>query len=281
MHRIRCFGKHVFGLALAPQSTSTYTMVDACWLKRNFGCWMLSCHTMTFDMFQEKSKAVVEHHFNNHAHCAVKNADATKAAIGELKHRCKKENKKMYEDISQIMDRFTNTEKLKECHHGCSSQKNKSMNRVISRHVPKDRTFCQSVSLHSRTCMAVGTDSVDQEECCNKRLFAGIKLPIPNATRMMARAMKKRRDYDRKHQSQMSRRRIRSTKRFASTKSEFRKQMAEKALGLLHASGVNMEAEPGAKKRKVCKCCQGVGHLTTEARDCKHYESSKEQVHES
>jgi hypothetical protein len=48
MHRIRCFGKYVFGLALASQSTSTCTMVDAYRLKRNFGHWMLSCHTMTF-----------------------------------------------------------------------------------------------------------------------------------------------------------------------------------------------------------------------------------------
>jgi hypothetical protein len=284
MHRIRCFGKYVFGLALAPQSTSTCTMVDAYRLKRNFGCWILSYHTMTFDIFREKSKAVVEHHFNNHTHCgdwcAMKNADVTKAAIGELKYRCKKENKKMYEDISQIMDRFTETEKLKECHHGYSSQKNESMNRMISRYVPKDRTFCQSMSLHSRICMAVGIDSVGQEEYY-ERLFAGMRIPFPNATRMMARAMKKRRDYDRKYQAQMSRRRIRSIKRFASTKSEFRKQMAEKALGLSYASGMNMEVvEPGAKKRKVCKYCQGVGHLTTKARDCKYYELSKEQVHE-
>jgi hypothetical protein len=92
--------------------------------------------------------------------------------------------------------------------------------------------------------------------------------------------MKKRRDYDREHQAQMSRRRIRTMKRFASTKSGFRKQMAEMALGLSYASGMSMEVEPGAKKRKVCKCCQGVGHLTTKARDCKCYELSKEQVHE-
>jgi hypothetical protein len=105
--------------------------------------------------------------------------------------------------------------------------------------------------------MAVGMDSVGHEEC-HKRLFAGMRMPFPNAARMMARAMKKKRDYDRKHQAQMSRRRIGSTKRFASTKSEFRKQMAEKALGLSCASGMNMEVEPGAKKRKVCKCCQGV-----------------------
>jgi hypothetical protein len=53
-------------------------------------------------------------------------------------------------------------------------------------------------------------------------------------------------------------------------------------LGLLHASGMNMEvAEPGAKKRKVGKYCQGVGHLTTKARDCKCYKLSKEQVQEA
>jgi hypothetical protein len=249
MHRIRCFNKHVFGLALAPQSTSTCTMVDAYRLKRNFGYWILSYHTMTFDIFREKSKAVVEHHFNNHTHCgdwcAMKNADATKAAIGELKCRCKKENKKMHGDISQIMDRFTETEKLKECHHECSSQKNESMNRMISRYVKKDRTFCQSMPLHSRTCMAVGIDSVGHEEHY-ERLFAGIRIPFPNAsTRMMVRAMEKRQDYDRKYQAQISRRRIRSIKRFASTKSEFRKEMAEKALGLSYASGMNMEVEPG------------------------------------
>jgi hypothetical protein len=121
-------------------------------------------------------------------------------------------------------------------------------------------------------------DSVGYEEHC-ERLFAGMRALFPNAARMMARARKKKRDYDRKHhQAQMSRRRIRGMKRFASTKSEFRKQMAEKALGLSCGSGMNMEVEPGAKKRKVCKHCQGVGHLTTEARDCKHCKLSKEQV---
>jgi hypothetical protein len=127
--------------------------------------------------------------------------------------------------------------------------------------------------------MSVGTDSVGHEEHY-ERLFAGMRTPFPNAARMMVWAMKKRRDYDRKCQAQISRRRTRSIKRFANTESEFRKQMAEKALGLSHASGMNMEVEPGGKKRKVCKYCQGVGHLTTEARDCKHCELSKEQVHE-
>jgi hypothetical protein len=155
----------VFGLANGPQSTSTCSMVDAYRLKRNFGYWLLSYHTSEFDIFQEKSKAVLEHHFNNHAHCndwcAMKKANAiTQAARGNLKYRYKKEHPKLYKDLCQTVEHFTETKKLRECHHGYSCQRNESLNRLISQFVPKDRTFCQSMSLTSRICLAVGIDSV-------------------------------------------------------------------------------------------------------------------------
>lgn len=41
MHQIRTFGKYIFGMANAPMSTSTCTMVDAYHLKCNFGYWLL------------------------------------------------------------------------------------------------------------------------------------------------------------------------------------------------------------------------------------------------
>ena len=69
MHRIRTFGKYVFGLSNALMSISTMTMVDTYRLKRNFGYWLLSCCQLDFDVFAAKAKAVVEHHFNNHEHC--------------------------------------------------------------------------------------------------------------------------------------------------------------------------------------------------------------------
>jgi hypothetical protein len=42
IHRIRCFGKYIFGLANSPQKTSTCTMVDAYRLKRNFYTYIKS-----------------------------------------------------------------------------------------------------------------------------------------------------------------------------------------------------------------------------------------------
>jgi hypothetical protein len=221
MHRIRCFGKHVFGLALAPLSTSTCTVVDACRLKRNFGHWLLSCHKKSFDVFQEKSKAAVERHFNCHKHCDdwcnVKKANAADAAKGSLKHRCKTENEKMHANACGIMDRFTEMEKSKECHHWHSSQKNESMNELRSRCTPKDETSCQSTSLKSRTCLAVGADSVGQNACC-ERLFEKMKMPFPETTSKVLESMKKRRDHNRECQVRPIRKRRRSESKFENMK---------------------------------------------------------------
>jgi hypothetical protein len=43
----------------------------------------------------------------------------------------------LYKQVNEIHDRFVNTEKLKECHHGFSSQKTESMNKFISMVCPK------------------------------------------------------------------------------------------------------------------------------------------------
>jgi hypothetical protein len=289
MHRIRCFGKYVFAMAVAPLSTSTCTMVDAYRLKRNFGYWLLSYHTKDFDTFQQKSKAVVEHHFNNHAHCddwcSMKKADATQTAIGNLKYRCKINDKKMYEDMCKVLHRFTESAKLKECHHGYSSQKNESMNQLISRYVPKDKTFCQSMSLNSRICLAVGVDSVGHEEYY-ERLFEKMKIPFPDNTRIMLRSMKKKRDYDRNYQAQPTQKRKRSVKKFDSTKDRLKKQMADKALGVAYRSGMNMEPnsndEPGenTKVKKGCIACGAMDHRTRRAKACKYSRWSEQDFRE-
>ena len=124
----------------------------------------------------------------------------------------------------------------------CSSQKNESMNRVILRYAPKDRTYiayCQSMSLTSRICLAVGIDSVGHEEDY-ERLFEKRKLRFPNSTRNMLLSMKKKRDDDRKYQALPKRKRKRSQLKFANMKDGMNKQMADKAMGLVYETGMNM-----------------------------------------
>jgi hypothetical protein len=244
MHRIRSFGKYVFGLANAPNSTSTCTMVDAYRLKRNFGYWLLSYCQKEFDIFSDKSKAVVEHHFNNHENCddwcSMKGADSTTEARGNLKYRCKKENAKLYVQIRDVLSRFMTPGKLRECHHRYSSQKNESMNKLISRYVPKDRTFCKSMLLNSRVCLAVGVDSVNHEEYY-QRLLNEMKMELPGNTRKMLVRMSNRKKYDHNYQAQPNRKRKRSELKFAKSKEGLKKQMADKAMGLEYATGHNLE----------------------------------------
>jgi hypothetical protein len=279
-HRIRCFGKYVFGLANSPVSVSTCTMVDAYRLKRNFGYWLMSYNKEQFDIFQMKSKAVVEHHFNNHVHCdswcTMKNADPKKTATGNLKYRCKVKNHLLYKQIRDIMDRFTETGKLKECHHTFSSQKNESMNKLISRFVPKDRTFSRSMSLGSRVCLAVGIDSVGHAEYYD-RILAEMSVTFPANTRTMLTRMTGKREYDRNYQSLPERKRKRSILKFAKMKDGLKKQMGDKAMGLNYETGLTMgdEVEVGPNKKKnetvLCKFCGSNKHKTRRSKGCKFF----------
>jgi hypothetical protein len=287
MHRIRSFGKYVFGLANAPKSTSTCTMVDAYWLKRNFGYWLLSYCKKDFDIFSNKSQAVVEHHFNNHSHCNEwcsmrKGADATTEAKGNLKYRCKTENSKLYDQIHDVVSRFTTPVKLRECHHRYSYQKNESMNKVISRYVPKDRTFCKSMSLSSRVCLAVGLDSVRHKEYY-QRFFDETKSDMPENTRRMLVKMSNRKKYDGNYQAQPKRKRKRIEMKFGKMKEGLKKQMADKAMRLVyatrHSMGLDDEGvEQAENNPNTCIFCGVAGHKTRRAKICKYFGWRKADV---
>ncbi len=179
----------------------------------------------------------------------------------------------MYEEMTKILQRFTNTEKLKECHHGHSSQKNESLNTLVSRYCPKDKTFSHSTSLAGRICMVVGVDSVGHEEYY-ERSFAGMNILLPKNTRKQMKKMKIQRDYDRMYQALPVCKRKRSMNKFATMRVGLAKQNADKARGLLYGTGMNLaetsDPNPKAKKELVCKFCGKTGHATTRSRSCKY-----------
>jgi hypothetical protein len=212
----------------------------------------------------------------------TKEADATTEAKRNLKYRCKKQNNKLYVQIHDVVSRFTNPAKLHECHHRYSSQKNESMNKVISRYVPKDRTFCKSMSLSSRVCLAVGLDSVSHEEYY-QRLFNETKSDMPENKRRMLAKMSKRKKYDGNYQAQPKRKRKRSEIKFGRMKEGLKKQMADKAMGLVYATGHNMGlddegVEQAEVNRNACIFCGVAGHKTRRAQICKYYGWSKVDV---
>jgi hypothetical protein len=113
------------------------------------------------------------------------------------------------------------------------------MNKVVSQYVPKDRTFCQSMLLTSRICMAVGIDSIGHEDYY-ERVFGKMEMKLPGNMKNMLVRMKNRREYDRNFQAQPKRKRKRSKTKFAKMKEGLPKQMADKAVGRLYDTWNNM-----------------------------------------
>jgi hypothetical protein len=96
----------------------------------------------------------------------------------------------------------------------------------------------------------------------------------------------KKRKYDKEYTSSKIRKRKRSGDKFKKMRADLDTQMAEKAVGLFYASGMNMEnhsdAEGGGKRKKVandsCKFCGASGHKTTRSSKCKYNGWGKEAL---
>jgi hypothetical protein len=80
------------------------------------------------------------------------------------KYRCKVKNAKLYLQCKEIMRCFTMEERLRECHHQISSQKNEAINWSIMMCAPKDKTYCRSIALTSRINIVIGVDCVGHGE---------------------------------------------------------------------------------------------------------------------
>eukprot|EP00978_Attheya_sp_CCMP212_P020783 scaffold60025_cov35-Attheya_sp.AAC.1 len=79
------------------------------------------------------SKAVLEHHFNNHEFCG--DWCPAKRGIKKGSYRCKEEHSKFYESLKGVMDVYATPERMRELHHEFSTQGNEAMdNAVTSRH---------------------------------------------------------------------------------------------------------------------------------------------------
>jgi hypothetical protein len=67
------------------------------------------------------------------AHGANAQQKVSSSSKKRKKYQCKKENEKPFLQFEKIMSRFSTKERLHECYHWMSSQKNKAMNKSIMR----------------------------------------------------------------------------------------------------------------------------------------------------
>ena len=96
---------------------------------------------------------------------------------------------KLYLQCPEIMDRFCSKERLRECHHQMSSQKNS-----IMRYAPKEKTYCWAMALTWRINISVGIDCVGHAEYF-ERLFRAMKLRYTQRTFSGLRRMWRKKEY--------------------------------------------------------------------------------------
>jgi hypothetical protein len=278
-HRIRTYAKYLYALKKVGRKTSEMNDVDCLRLKRNFAWWLFSGIQLSYEEFRDAAMSPVLHHFNDHSKCGTwcRHRDKTEDQLGLLlKYRCKEKNNKLYLQCVEILERFISEEHLRECHHTMSSQKNEAMNKSLMRYVPKDKTYCRTMSLTSRLNLAISIDTLGHAEYFI-RLFRAMKFRLTELTFSGLRRMWRKKEYGRMH-SRLKKvkldRRLLMRKKMVEGCAKMEKDVQE---GRAYASGIRItgsenenEGEQPAKKRAKRTSKKGANNnKRTTAERCK------------
>jgi len=111
----------------------------------------------------DKSEQVILHHFNDHSKCDewCKYRQPCKSPQEEeqRQERFRKKDNELWQHVKPIFDELTTPEKMKQCFHKFSCQKNESLNDTMALIAPKNKTFSLTSSLRDRTHFVVTLDS--------------------------------------------------------------------------------------------------------------------------
>jgi hypothetical protein len=166
-HRVRSFAKKHFGLAneKTKELKLGYTTVDAKRMKRRLS-WMLRLRTKgTSEEFRIPMLACLEHHFYNHEHCLdewcpAKRADGDSSKKHSLRLHCKTKNKEMSSKFKEYHEGFMEEDKLVHLFHGWDSNVVETFNKLLTKILPKDQTYCNTIEKKTRIHLALGLQSV-------------------------------------------------------------------------------------------------------------------------
>jgi hypothetical protein len=275
---------------------ATMTRMDSTRLGKNFGYMIRCLPKLPEEQYCTAAAAVLEHHFDNHAHCGEwcrwKTLSALQRQQSVRYYRCKTKDSKLYKILLDKIGRFTTLDRLKEIAHGMDTQVNESFSNTASWFAPKNKVYCGTASLSNRLLVAIGVTSLGLLEY-NKRLFR--KLGIIMTKNVLYHLMMK----DRTRNSRLERlktkeQKLRLTKRHDAMKKEeaTARKESQKREGT-YKSGMNMqgidgyngytqeeidEANATTNKRRrtnyataTCRSCGGTGHSTKASRKCLNY----------
>jgi hypothetical protein len=187
-HRVRGYTSFLFAESVKSISNGCgCTKVDAERMKRRLS-WTLRLHCFgTYEEFKTAVLAVLEHHFNNHIFCGdwCKSGQGTTEQIQEtgLRFRCKTRNNDLYLVMKKHHEKFMEEGKLRQLFHQYDTNTVEGFNKFLTKFLPKDRTYCQTVENKARTMLAGGLQSIGYRQFY-KRVFTltGIEMEEDDIT---------------------------------------------------------------------------------------------------
>ena len=295
-HRNRGYSRVIFTEAAKSKKDGCgCTKIDAERLKRRMS-WTLRLHSRgTFEEFQTAVLAVLEHHFNNHEHCAswCKATSGTEEEIRErgLRFRSKVDNKELYEFLRKHHEEFMEESKLRQLWHCYDTNLVEAFNKFLTKFLPKDKTYCQTIENRVRSMVAVSLQSIGYRQFYG-RVFerVGIAALEDDITSLFLR---RNEDADKLYRKQRRRQENVKIERmrdhYRKLKDGVTKLKADNRKALSYGPGMmgpqepNSNSEPqrgegrreGQQERRrristaICKHCGRVGHMRTAHFNCK------------
>ena len=294
-HQKKVVAKHFYALASAPVSSSRVTNDHAKRMKKNWG-YMLQLNTQTpMNTFVEKSKAPLEHMFNNHKYCTVEWCQALQAqkegkafthpqgwlSVEEAR------GKKIYDQLQKITSKYGSEFYLKQSAHSFNTQTNEALNESQALLTPKAKVFHESMAFHYRHAIVVGCHNWGFKRFWTE-YYSAIGLPCsPNFLYFLQRTEKKRKRYkDRSEKAEVKRRR--AHKQDATEKKllyESRTSEYGSGIGLdIGAPATRNTPKKTRAKRTECPRCFSKTHFSSNSRECwfnkKNVEAAKKSQQE-
>jgi hypothetical protein len=165
-HRIRQVAKKIFGLCSKKKGDCIGNNHDA---ERIKSCLLYDVRQNSNDdstVLKVAIRQVVEHRFGNHDDCGswyrVQLLEGDERMEANLRYRRKREDKRFYDDVKKIVDRFADGSD--DMIHPWSSDIVEGMNKFFTKFLPKDRTYGMSIEHRVRLHLAVCIDSIGYVE---------------------------------------------------------------------------------------------------------------------
>jgi len=296
-HRTRIVGNHMFALAAATAKTDV-TKADALRIKRNLGYAHKQARSKLFEEYRTAIRGALLHLGNDHSCCDAEwcafkagKKDETKDNANYLRKGTKRWN-----NIQEVMDRYSTDEMLRMTHHAFDSQKNESLNTKTATVAPKTKTFCKTMSLADRISFVTIVDSIGYDAGISRilsNLAGGKPVVIPPELQLWMRRMDAMQKRKKEYQQLPATKKKRAAQVKEQTKQAIADDKKARKRGLDYGSGIAVESdkkqEEAAVGRKqkaddsVCPRCGEPGHSRVTSKKCRFnsdYLAGKRQKNE-